>query len=65
MRIIEFDDVSVRLDMIAVIARTKPDGDGYSYFIQTAFGKLTKYIGKTYDEVEAHRTALLHDVETL
>lgn len=57
--IIEFDDFSVLLSVIAVVARTKEDGPKYSYFIQTAFGKLTKYTRDTYEEVEAHRIALL------
>ena len=63
--IIEFDDFSVLLSVIAVVARTKEDGPNYSYFIQTAFGKLTKHTGPTYDEVEKHRTDLIEKMKAL
>lgn len=66
MDIISFDDVDVRLDMIAVIARViEQDGDKFSYFIQTAFGKFTKFTDSSYDVVELHRNNLISKLKNM
>ena len=62
---IEFDDVTIRLDAIAVIAHVKEDGDKFSYFIQSTFGKLTKHTADTFEEAENHRKDLILKLEAM